>query len=384
MKKLKTALLLAFFGMFSALNAQCPMGDVNLYYQADIDNYAMAFADCDFFEGNLALGKTGIVSDIHDLSPLSMIKGIGGSLIIYGAPNLTNLNGLHNIEYVGKDVTFSNNPALNSLQGLKNLSIVGGSLQIGNQPAIVSLAGLEKLESIGKDLFLSYTPNLASLQGLNALSSIGGSLILDHNQGVVSLQGLNSLNSIGLDLIIIDNSALVRLDGLENLNVVGRSLHIGRHFSDGNIGNPSLTNIQALNGLENIGGQLSIVANPLLSVCDLNFVCEFLSKGGPAVILGNDTGCENLADVMDACGLTSVREIDPASIRIRPNPATVWMSLDTPLPIEYLAIFNAQGRLVYESQVAVDGVDVSAFAKGMYVVRMKIQGKEFVQRLIVQ
>jgi hypothetical protein len=384
MKKLKTALLLAFFGMFSALNAQCPVGDVNLYYQADIDNYAIAFPDCDFFEGNLALGKTGIVSDIHDLSPLSMIKGIGGSLIIYGAPNLTNLDGLHNIEYVGKDVSFSNNPALNSLQGLKNLAIVGGSFQIGNQPAIISLAGLEKLESIGKDLFLSYTPNLASLQGLSALTSIGGSLILDHNQGIASLEGLNNLTSVGYDVLIIDNAALGRLDGLENLLTIGRNLYIGRQFTDGTVGNPALVNIEALNGLETIGAQLTIAANPLLSACNVDFVCDFLSKGGPAIIIDNAPECESLAIVMEACGLTSVREIDPASIRIRPNPAVEWMGIDSPFPLEYLAIFNAQGRLVYESQVAVDRVDVSAFAKGMYVVRMKIQGSEFVQRLIVQ
>jgi hypothetical protein len=87
---------------------------------------------------------------------------------------------------------------------------------------------------------------------------------------------------------------------------------------------------------------------------------------------------------MSACGLTSTEEIIRQNLRVYPNPAVDEVMLDSPYPISNLRIFDARGQLILETSNSPNRLDVNSFTKGIYLLRMEIEGKEFVQRLIVQ
>src|SRR5690606_16971465 len=118
------------------LKAQCLItGDVYLTSQALIDNYANHYSNCTQILGDL------YISTITDLSPLSNLTSVGGSLYIYNNPNLTNLDGLSKLTSVGGGLDISNNSNLTNLDGLSKLTSVGGYLYIAFNSNLTNLDG---------------------------------------------------------------------------------------------------------------------------------------------------------------------------------------------------------------------------------------------------
>jgi hypothetical protein len=290
MKKLMTVAVLTAF--LSGLAAQCPVGDINLFKQADVNHFVTTFPNCEDLDGNLTLGKMNSDSDITDLTGLSKLTAISGSLTIIGNPDLSSLNGLQNLQHIGGDLSVIQNPELPSLQGLNGLINIGGDFTLSFQDKVSSLQGLNNLESIGGNLSLTYTPALISLEGLEALTQIDGSLIAEYNEQLLSMKGLDNLETIGVDLILRNNEAFIRMDGLEKLHTIGRDLRIGWEYLDGFAGNPNLTDLGALENLNTIGGKLGIMGNENLSQCAIDAICDFLAVGGPSIIQNNATGCD--------------------------------------------------------------------------------------------
>lgn len=384
MKKLMTVTALIFAGALSGLLAQCPVGNVNLFTQADVHNFAMAFPDCQHLDGNLTLGKMSSDSDIHDLSELDKLSSITGSITLLGMPNLSSLNGLQSLQTIGGDLKVIQNAQLTSLEGLNGLTTIEGNFFLSFQDQMTSLQGLDNLETIGKDLSLSFTPSLLNLEGLQSLKTIHGSMILENNDFLISMEGLEGLEMIGVDLILRNNTTLVRLDGLDNLATIGRDLRIGWEYVDGYAGNPGLTDLDGLASLSSIGGKLGIIGNESLSLCAIEAVCEFLSIGGPSIIKENAPGCDTKEEVMEACGLTSTEEVIRENLRILPNPATDQITLHSPYPIQSVRIFDAMGQLILENHTAETRFDVSSYGKGLYLIRIRIENGEYVQRLVIQ
>lgn len=383
MKKITTVAALVLFAALSGLLAQCPVGNVNLFTQGDVDVFVAAFPNCQSLDGNLSLGKMSSDSDIHDLSGFEQLTGITGSLTLLGMPHLSSLNGLQNLQTIGGDLSVIQNPELASLNGLSGLKEISGSFFLSYQEELTSLQGLNQLETIGQNMVLNFSPSLADLTGMQSLKTIGGSLILDNNDLLLSFGGMNNLETIGEDLIIRNNGALNRMDGLGKLATIGRDLHIGWEYPDGFAGNPSLTNLDGLASLSSIGAKISIVGNQNLSECAIDGICDFLSAGRPVVIKANASGCDSKEEVMQACGLTSTEETIRQYLRISPNPTTGQITLDSPYPIQTVRIFDATGQLKLESPNANTQLDLSSFGPGLYLVRMQIEGREVLRRVVV-
>jgi len=108
---------------------------------------------------------------------------------------------------------------------------------------------------------------------------------------ITNLDGLNVLTSIGGDLSISGNEALNSLTGLDNVTSIGGDLKI--HFND------SLTSLTGLNKLPTIGGSLSIVDNENLT--SLMGFDNLTSIGGHLEIAYN----EGLTSLMGLENLTS-------------------------------------------------------------------------------
>ena len=435
MKKLITVLTILLFGSWVNLQAQCPSGDVNLFNQSDIHAFVATFPNCTEIDGNLVLGKTNEPSDIYDLSGLTMLHQISGTVKIIGCPNLLTLHGLNQLQTIGGDLLVTNcanlpsldglnqltevgvnlslimNESMASLDGLQSLQTIGGSFHLSYQEALTTLVGLESLTTIGKDLSLNYTPSLTNLQGLGSLTTIYGNFLLENNDQLTTMEGLDNLQMIGQDLLIRGNGSLIRLDGLEKLSSIGRDLCIGWEYNDGNTGNPSLSNLDGLQNLTtigrnfqlidndqlttleglisltSIGQQLTIRYNDNLSLCAIEPICKFLSAGGTADIEMNAAGCATTEEVKNDCSTTGTNEqYIRAHILLQPNPAYGWVKVgyDGPSAIEHLWIYHATGKQVIDKPAPGELIDLSGLPAGLYLVRMQIEGKDYVQRLLIQ
>ena len=318
------------------------IGDVFLTKQAEVIEFGkMSY---DRIQGRVNIGgflQTDEES-IVDLSPLATIIEITGSLKIQSNKKLTSLNGLQNLESVLAYLTISDNPLLQSLEGLESLRESGSELRISKNASLVNLKGLENLtklvfntiiehnyslidltglDNIKSAGYLHFTHNSAfeSFNGLHNLESIGGMTIAANNS-LLSLEGfggtltkinhliitenpkLNDLNGLiatngGLDgsMTISNNQSLESLDGLKFKSEITFAVEVK--------GNPLLTDISAMNAINEVGRDLTISENGALG--NLDGLSNLFSVGN---LYNSNNGyvlsITNNKSLVDFCGLT--------------------------------------------------------------------------------
>lgn len=89
---------------------------------------------------------------------------------------------------------------------------------------------------------------------------------------ITNLNGLNVITAIGGNLSILNNTALPGLSGLDNMGIAKAKYIYLRNSSN-------------------------------LFTCEVLSVCNHIDEGGPTVITGNATGCNSVAEVEAACAL---------------------------------------------------------------------------------
>jgi len=357
----KSLLLIAVILIsFAAANPQsCLPQGIIFSTQEQIDNFQTNYPGCTEIEGNVRIHGAGITN----LNGLSVLTAIGGNLNIRLNSALTSLNGLEGLTSIGSSLVISNNYSLTSLTGLDNLTFVGDYLTISgntalsacnaewlcNVPAIVSgsvtiqgnapgclslvevavscggmaclpngiinfilqndvdnfsvafpgcintgsikvsgddinnLNGLNVLTSMNGTLEIHDIHTLPNLNGLNNITYIGGRISIMRSS-LINMTGLEGLNSVGSDFFIGANPSLISLSGLENLLSIGRYLTIGNQWAGGN---PALTNLDGLDNLASIGGGMDLWDNPLLN--NLSGLSSLTSIGGGFFVVGNSS-----------------------------------------------------------------------------------------------
>jgi len=228
--------------------------------------------------------------------------------------------------------------------------------------------------------------DISDLSGLSQITSIEDSLVIgagwwachDSNPLLTSLVGLDNLTCIGGDLLLFDNSVLTSLSGLENLTSIAGSLIIGDQFYDGSCGNPSLTSLSALDNLAFIGGNLKIYNNDVLSICNINSICDYLvAPNGEITIRRNADGCNSMEEVSDSCNVNAVNELNiEGPFSIYPNPFSGAARLRYQIPdTRYLIsdLYSITGiwikRLLEEEKEAGEyelELDMSELLPGVY------------------
>nr|NQU90819.1 T9SS type A sorting domain-containing protein [Bacteroidota bacterium] len=312
---------------------------------------------------NLNIGKEqpgGVGGNLvfATLNGLENLSHIGGWLIIYNNPALTNISSLNNLTFLGGDMVVAET-ALTSLSGLENLNVIYGGLTIGDsQGNLTSLAGLDNITSIEGDLLISNCAGLIDLSALSNLQNLGGNFKLYENENLESLSGLenltliegnidiqycnsltnlNGLNNIesingSIGVYIRDNDALLSLVGLESLETITGSLRIGSWAS----GNNSLFNLVGLENLTLVGGDMEIGGNNSLVNCSgLNNLSEI---GGRLLISHND----NLVNLEGLGSLISVG--DDCSVSNNPS-LTNFTGLNNLTTIEGILVINSNNAL---------------------------------------
>ena len=225
---------------------------------------------------------------------LENLQSVGGSLRIRGIyENFTTLNGLNNLSSVGGDVLIVSD-ALTDISALSSLTAVNGSLRIFFIDVLPNLDGLENIESIAGDLFIAIGPMLTNIDGLSSLTTVGGLVQIRNNFVLQDLDGLSSLTSVGGELDISLVGSLNSVQGLANLTSINGRLRV------------SNTALTSLSGLENIDPtgitDLEMENNPSLTLCEVQSICDYLDiPANTATINNNDTDCNSRAEVENAC-----------------------------------------------------------------------------------
>jgi hypothetical protein len=209
---------------------------------------------------------------------------------------------------------------------LSFVSSVGDHIWIVGNDDLPNLAGLEGITSIDGYLNIRNNPSLTSLWGVNNIQAIGGYVEIRENDILENLTGLDELNSVGGSFTIRDNPNLQDISALQNLGMIGGELRI-------------LINnlLSSLDGLQNISAasisDLYIHDNNMLSLCEVESVCNYLaSPNGAIYIVNNAFGCNSQQEVEDACFSDIPEYISNSGFSIAPNPLYSTLTIGLAIP----------------------------------------------------
>jgi len=279
--------LLSFLLPFISFG-QCPLGNVQLFNQEDVESFIQDYGTCEVIDGNFQLG-----SEVTDISDITAIKRITGSLVIKYS-KITNISNFESLEFVGGDFKIENCQLISSVQGLNNLNQVNGDFSISENGILHTIIGFQNLELIEGNLKISnyqlenmdifrnllyvkgafgiYDNNsLKRIDGFNNLKKIGsiygvesveGSLLINRNESLLEISGFDSLKEIVRDINIIDNRSLQKIKGYSNLNTVIHNFKLEQ--------NPNLIDIPDFEDLQTIGSDLSIYDNGIKEIDGFN------------------------------------------------------------------------------------------------------------------
>ena len=415
-------------------NANCLQEGIVFTSQDEIDNFQDNHPGCISVMGDVEISG----NDINDLSGLSIITNIEGSLIIYDNDILLNLNGFDYLTNIGGDLEIYNNPIIYKLSGMDCLSTIGGEVYIYNNSSlhnftdfgslteiggdliidsntdVLDIEGFEALENIYGSLIINNNPALKGVSGFDSLSIIGDSLVISNNESLInmtalnstkgtsslgqvefiggdfsvrsnnslnSMMGTNSLSYIGGSLNINDNVSLYSLTGLNSLSLIGGSLNIS--------GNISLVSISTLNNLSpfSIEG-LTIAGNTGLSSCAIQSICDYLvSPAGVVEIHDNAPGCNSQEEVEEACWIHTNEVLSGNDkIILYPNPATDYIKILSGQDNKILKVkvFNISGKIVINQKKYDNSIDISSLIPGLYTIEMVTEQGNIRRKLIVK
>lgn len=284
------------------------VGNLKFTTQKDIDEFtALGYTKID---GNLII--TNYQNSIKSLKGFSDLTYIEGNLHILDGDSynpLASISGFENLTYIGEGLVIRG--FFDDLKGLSSLSFISRTLDITG--SIKSLLGLENLTDVG-DIKIT-SSSLQNLRGLEGLKKIGrgsvfGQLTILNNTNLQTLEGLENLTHIIWGLRIEGNPALTNLKGLKNLGYVKEGIGV--------YNNESLESLNGLDNLTNIGswasyhngrGGLYFTNNPVLK--DLTNLKTLSYLGGGLEIINNDA-------LTNLNGLNSITNI-PLNLKIVDN-----------------------------------------------------------------
>ncbi|MFK7970993.1 MAG: T9SS type A sorting domain-containing protein [Bacteroidia bacterium] len=345
-------------------------------------------------------------SQLKDISVLSPITSLFGSLTLNQCPNLKDFSGLQNLEKLGALSIQNMGPM--DMSAFASLDSILRDFGVSFQDSSIDFSGLENLAYIGYGFQVNQSPGISSFEGLDKLNTIGGVLWVYRCDSLVDFTGLESLNTTGR-LAILGNEQLKNLAGLENLEQIGGDLSISE--------NPELISITALNKLTSMGGDLQVSYNEKLpsleglgnidyktigsiqvndcanlSMCNTKSICDHIEfDRANTVIMANMTGCGNIEQVEDKCGTyvsIDLKEELESHLNIAPNPArnVCVISWENKFPTSTtLRIQDAMGKEILESVFQDEFIfDTSSLPAGLYHCTFIIDDQRIAKTIVKQ
>lgn len=235
------------------------------------------------------------------------LVSITSSLSISYNNNLISATG--NNFTTANDVTIQNNPLLNNLSLLTTLNTLNGSLIFENNPLLTSIANLTNLTTIPLSLTIRNN-GFTLLNGLQNLTTVGAIRIESSN--INSLDVFSNITSLNF-IRLISLPDLISLNGLENITFINGSTTI--------TSNANLTDISQLDTVTVISGNVNISSNPVLNEC---CVLTNLFNGNTYVtgnisINANDTNCNSIVSIITSCRITHADDDNDGIINANDN-----------------------------------------------------------------
>lgn len=264
------------------------------------------------------------------------LERVGVDIVISGNTLIEDLSGISNIATVGKDF-FINVTKIKDLSPLSSLTLVGGTLDISGNTILEDVSALSNVTSVG-GLVISYNDKLQNLSGLSNLTSIGGFLDISDNKVLEDISGLSNLTSVRGGVDISDNKVLENISALSNIKSVG-GLDISYNDKLRNLsglsniitvsgsfyitGNKVLEDISALSNVAKIDGFVEISNNSALE--DISSLSKVTSVGGMFLILYNTA----LKDISGFANLVSIGEEFNVMGNVKLKNISGFANLDT-------------------------------------------------------
>ena len=247
-------------------------------------------------QGNLQITLNEKLADFSGLASLRTIEGI---VTVRGNTSLASMDGLSSLDICG-EISLEENPLINDLEGLENVTSIG-RLTITNSMAFISLQGLGPAVVIDDISFRNI--GFANLQGLENITQIQNLEILN-NSALTDLTGLSNLSTVST-FTITNNDNLGSLAGIPNLTMIQDEMVIS--------GNAKLTSIFDLGLLTIVPSTgISIVDNPMLSLCATSGICALINLDSSLVTTHNNAPlCMSTADILTVCGCPTANAYYP-------------------------------------------------------------------------
>lgn len=199
---------------------------------------------------------------------------------------ITNLNGLSQITGIQEVLTLQSVGNLDNFDGLQNLITIGGDFDLFNS-GVINFQGLSSLTTIDGEITISGNVNLVDFTGLNSLTNISGieasgsspAFRISFNNSLSSLNGLEGIGDIGTGLIITNNINLVSLNGLNNLTTINGNFYIQE--------NSQIQSLTGINNLISVDGGLTILGNENLE--SLEGIESLVQINKPLFITANES-----------------------------------------------------------------------------------------------
>jgi len=383
---------------------------------------------------------------LTNLSGLENLSVVGGELWIQISSALTDLSGLENLDSIGLGLYIMDNDNLHDLSALGNLKAIGEDLSITSSPALINLSGLENINTVQTVLRITHNDNLVDLSGLENINTVGGALSIRNNPALINLSALENLNTIGGDLRITYNGNLTDLMGMKNIAPETiADLNIYQNPKLSLCALPNICTYLANGGTSDIHDNAPDcnAAAEILAICSTSFPVELLDfqaqiQGNTTLLTWKTATETNNAGFevqrsrdgiewqkiawQDGQGTTSalhnyvhrdlnplfgtsyyrLRQVDfddtftysdivsirytrtPVPVSIYPNPVKDKLYVQTDgQSIESIFIFDARGKQITTS-LTDDSIDVSGFAKGIYTLKVTVNGEDFCEKIIVK
>ncbi|MEO1262624.1 MAG: T9SS type A sorting domain-containing protein [Bacteroidota bacterium] len=268
-----------------------------LFSQADVNNFQANYGPCSTPHD---LNISG--ADITDLTPLSGLTSLSGTLTIQDCSILTSLDGLSGITSTN-GLLIRRNPILADLDALSNLNTVNGKNLIIENTLATNVDFLSNITSAFR-FGINRNSQLTNIDGVSGITTTWSCSIIE-NDILPNIDGLSNLTTFtGLDFWISGNPALENIDGLSGLT----SLPNGRIIiSD----NASLTNLNGLSNLTDLNSGLFITENSALT--NLQGLSSLTTIGSIVVINDN-------ASLTSLNGLSNLSPVQQFGMNIRNNP----------------------------------------------------------------
>lgn len=146
--------------------------------------------------------------DFEDL-PLDADGTLEGDVLIDGVVGLEDLTGLTGVRHITGSLIIRSNPDLTSLDGMQALVSIGGRFEISHNWNLEALGSFDKLESIGEALEIRGVQAAREMPNLPVLERCG-SVRLVETSALQTVYGFPALQQTrGFDMI--DNVALERI-----------------------------------------------------------------------------------------------------------------------------------------------------------------------------